>query len=68
MRELGSGASLEAKHLEINFAIVWDKLMGRKSVTLVASGFLGINTTWAEFRWTKCWSCCEWKNWKALRV
>jgi hypothetical protein len=52
--ELSSAASLVDSSLEKNFGIEWVRLMGLKSLRVLASGFFGISTTWAEFRRLKC--------------
>jgi len=50
---LSRGASLLANTLEKIFAMLWTRLMGLKSVTLVASVFLGRRMMQAEFSHSK---------------
>jgi len=52
-REFSRGASLLANTLEKIFAMLWTRLMGLKSVTLVASVFLGRRMMQAEFSHSK---------------
>jgi len=55
-REFSRGASLLANTLEKIFAMLWTRLMGLKSVTLVASVFLGRRMMQAEFSHSKPWA------------
>jgi len=52
-REFSREASLLANNLEKIFAMLWTRLMGLKSVTLVASVFLGRRMMHAEFSHSK---------------
>ena len=52
-REFKWGANLLASIFEKIFAMLWMRLMGLKSVTLVASAFLGRRIMEAEFSHSK---------------
>ena len=55
-KEFSRGASLLASNLEKIFVMLWMRLMGLKSVTLVASVFLGRRMMHAEFSHSKPWA------------
>jgi hypothetical protein len=47
---------LLASNLEKIFAMLWMRLMGLKSVTLIASAFLGSKTMHAKFSHSNPWA------------